>query len=321
MTAVRPWVSSASLHMNEGHLPNTGRKALNMNQSQSSSSTKKWLIGCGIGCGVVILIVVILLASGYFFVKNIVDEFKDTEAMTEVLTERFGRISDFCPDPAGTIRPERIEAFLSARKTFAPIRERITKSMETLSKKKDVEDIEVGKPKSVLTMIKLGFGIIPQTAEFIKMRNEALLEEKMGLGEYYWIYVVAYYSWLRKNPEDGPGFQIVGPNEQDDFDYWDREDSEEMHRERMLQKLNRMLLPMLHNQLEKLNAEGDAESSGDWQQMLEREIEAFEKDRERLLWQDGLPEVIEASLRPYREQLEASYNPMTNLLEMVIEPR
>jgi len=294
---------------------------LEMNQTKASSTTKKWLIGCGIGCGVVILIVVILLASGYFFVKNIVDEFEDTEAMTEVLIERFGRISDFCPDPAGTIRPERIEAFLSARETFAPIRERISKSLETLSHKKDVGDIEVGKPKNVLTMMRLGFGIIPQTAEFIKTRNEALLEAEMGLGEYYYIYVVAYYSWLEKNPEDGPGFQIVGPNEEDDFGYWDREDSEEMRRERMLRRLNRMLLPMLHNQLEKINAEEGTEISEDWQQKLEREIDALEQDRERLLWQDGLPEVIEASLRSYRVRLEASYNPMTNLLEMVIEQR
>ncbi len=292
-----------------------------MNQTKSSSSTKKWLIGCGIGCGVVILIAVILLASGYFFIKNIVDEFKDTEAMTEVLTERFGRIPDFCPDPEGTIRPERIEAFLSARDGFAPVRERITKSMEALSRGRDKDEVEVEKPKSVLTMMRQGFGIIPQTAEFIKTRNEALLDSEMGLGEYYYLYAVAYYSWLGKAPADGPDFQIVGPDEEDDFVYWEREDSKERRRERLLRRLNRMLLPMLHNQREKLIAEGGAKASGEWQQILEREIEALEEDRERLLWQDSLPEVIEASLRPYRDRLEASYNPMTNPLEVMIEQR
>lgn len=294
---------------------------MDMNQTKSSSSTKKWLIGCGIGCGVVILIAVILLASGYFFIKNIVDEFKDTEAMTEVLTERFGRIPDFCPDPEGTIRPERIEAFLSARDGFAPVRERITKSMEALSRGRDKDEVEVEKPKSVLTMMRQGFGIIPQTAEFIKTRNEALLDSEMGLGEYYYLYAVAYYSWLGKAPADGPDFQIVGPDEEDDFVYWEREDSKERRRERLLRRLNRMLLPMLHNQREKLIAEGGAKASGEWQQILEREIEALEEDRERLLWQDSLPEVIEASLRPYRDRLEASYNPMTNPLEVMIEQR
>ncbi len=292
-----------------------------MNQTQSSSSTKKWLIGCGIGCGVVIIIVVILLASGYFFVKNIVDEFKNTEAMTEVLTERFGRITDYCPDPDGAIRPERIEAFLSARDAFAPIRERIAKSLKTLSQRKDVDDVEVGKPRSMLTMLRLGFGIIPQTAEFIKTRNEAFLGAGMGLGEYYYIYVVTYYSWMGKNPEDGPGFQIVGPNEERDLDYWDREDSKEMRRERLLRRLNRMLLPMLHNQLEKLTEESEPKASEEWRQMLKKEIEALEQDKERLLWQDSLPEVIALSLNPYKDQLEASYNLMTNLLEVTIEQR
>lgn len=292
-----------------------------MNQTQSSSSTKKWLIGCGIGCGVVIIIVVILLASGYFFVKNIVDEFKNTEAMTEVLTERFGRITDYCPDPDGAIRPERIKAFLSARDAFAPIREKIAKSLETLSQRKDVDDVEVGKPRSMLTMLRLGFGIIPQTAEFIKTRNEALLGAEMGLGEYYYIYVVTYYSWLGKNPEDGPGFQIVGPDEERDFDYWDREDSKEMRRERLLRRLNRMFLPMLHNQLEKLTEESEQKASEEWRQMLKKEIEALGQDKERLLWQDSLPEVIALSLNPYKDQLEASYNLMTNLLEVTIEQR
>ncbi len=294
---------------------------MNQPQAQSASTTKKWLIGCGIGCGVIIIIVVILIASGYFFIKNIVDEFKDTEAMTKVLTDRFGRIPDFCPNPEGTIHPERIEAFLSARDAFAPARERISRSMEALSQKKDMDDIEVGKPKSVFTMVRLGFGIIPQAAEFIKMRNEALLEARMGLGEYYYIYTVAYYSWLGKSPEDGPGFQIVGPEEDEDFVTWEQEDSEEMRRERMLRRLNRMLLPMLRNQLNKLKAEEDTSAPGDWQQKLEGEIQALEEDRERLVWQDGLPSVIEASLRPYRDRLEASYNPLTNPLEMMIQQR
>ncbi len=294
---------------------------MNQPQTPSSSATKKWLIGCGIGCGVVILIVVILIASGYFFIKNIVDEFEDTEALTEVLTERFGRMPDFCPNPEGTIPPERIEAFLSARQAFQPIREEIARSMEALSRKKDIDDIEVGKPKSIFTLMRLGFGIIPQTAEFIKTRNEALLEANMGLGEYYYIYVLAYYSWLGKNPEDGPGFQIVGPDEDEGFGAWEREDSEEIRRERMLRRINRMLLPMLRNQLEKLQTEGGVVASGDWPHKLGQEIEALEDDRERLVWQDGLPESIEASLLPFRDQLEASYNPLTNPLEMMIEQR
>ena len=80
-----------------------------------------------------------------------------------------------------------------------------------------------------------------------------------------------------------------------------------------------MLVPMLRNQLEKLKTEESEGISEDWQHLLEREIEALGKDKDRILWQDGLPEVTEASLRPYRDQLEASYNPLTNPLEMMIQ--
>jgi len=82
-----------------------------------------------------------------------------------------------------------------------------------------------------------------------------------------------------------------------------------------------MLLPMLHNQLEKLTEESEPKASEEWRQMLKKEIEALEQDKERLLWQDSLPEVIALSLNPYKDQLEASYNLMTNLLEVTIEQR
>lgn len=47
----------------------------------------------------------------------------------------------------------------------------------------------------------------------------------------------------------------------------------------------------------------------------------MEADRYRLPWQDGLPEVLEISLSPFRERLEASYSKMTNALEVAFEQR
>ena len=41
-------------------------------------------------------------------------------------------------------------------------------------------------------------------------------------------------------------------------------------------------------------------------------------DREslRILWEEGLPEQIRASLEPYRDRLDATYDDMTSILEM-----
>jgi len=290
--------------------------------TQSGNTTRKWLIGCGIGCGAVIIIAAVLIATAYFFIKNIVAEFKDTEAMMSTLTERYGRIEDFCPDPDGKIRPERLEAFLKAREAYAPVREKIAESLAGLSQGKDVSEVEIKKPKNVLKMIRLGFGVIPQLADFIKSRNQALLDAQMGMGEYLYIYVIAYYSWLGKRPEDGPDFQIVGPDyEEDRFRYWDREEIQEDRRDRTLRRVHRMLLPMMRCQLEKMEGRSAGPDSEKWRQALTSEVEAMEADKERLPWGEGVPDVIEVSLMAFKTRLEASYSTMTNPLEMILENR
>lgn len=111
-------------------------------EAKSSTSTKKWLLGCGIGCGVVIVILVALGVGGFFFVKNIVEGFKDTEAIMSTLTEKYGRIKDYCPDPEGAIRAGRMEAFLEARDIMAPIREEIGGSLSILSETRRGQEIE-----------------------------------------------------------------------------------------------------------------------------------------------------------------------------------
>jgi len=287
---------------------------------QSGSTTKKWLIGCGIGCGAIIVIIVILIAGGYFFFKNIVDEFKDTEALMDTLTERYGRVKDFCPNPDGVISPDRIEAFLEVREAFLPVREKIASTFATLSEEEETIEIEGTKPKNVFKMLRLGFGVVPQIAEFIKSRNQALLDAEMGMGEYYYIYVIAFYSWLGNSPEDGPDFQIRSPDEEEGpFRYWDREDFEGNRGDWMLRWIHRMILPMMHNQLDKLEEREAAVMPEEWRRALATEIKALEADKERLPWQDGIPIAIESSLKPYKERLEASYLSMTNPLELAVE--
>lgn len=288
-------------------------------ETKSTSSTKKWLIGCGIGCGVVIIILILVATGAFFFVKNIVQEFKDTETLMSTLTERYGRVREFCPDPDGLIRSDRLEAFLSIRNSFAPTRQKLEKSLGALSRGKDLSKVEIKTPRNVFKMIKLGVGVIPQMSEYFKSRNQALLAGEMGLGEYYFIYVISYYSWLGKSPEHGPDFQLVGRDE--DFEDWDREEVHEIRRVRLLRRIHRIILPMLHNQLEKLTSSSMSSGIDEWREMLAVEVEAMEADRFRLPWQDGLPQAIQASLLPFRSRLEGSFSLMTNPLELVLEQK
>ena len=270
-------------------------------------------------------ILIILGIGGFFFVKNIVHEFQDMETLEDALMKQHGKMKEFCPEPDGSIPPERMETFLSVRSAFAPIREEIESSFTKLSERQGTREIDLTRPKpgprNVLRMIRLGVGIIPEIAGFFKSRNQALLNNGMGLGEYYYIYVVAYYSWLGKSPEDGPPFELVDRDERDDF--WDEGEEEllEMRRDRILRRMNRLILPMLHNQLEKLSAGNMTQASDKWKERLEAEIKAMETDRYRLPWQDGLPQVLEISLNPFRKRLEASYSKMTNALEVAFEQR
>ncbi len=39
-------------------------------------------------------------------------------------------------------------------------------------------------------------------------------------------------------------------------------------------------------------------------------------DAYRVPWEDGLPPAIEESLRPFRDRLEAAYDPVTNPFEL-----
>ncbi|UCE41481.1 MAG: hypothetical protein JSV17_00370 [Candidatus Aminicenantes bacterium] len=295
---------------------------MNETETKSSNTTKKWLVGCGIGCAVIILILIVLGVGGYVFFKNLIGDFQEQEELMAVLTERYGEIKDFSPEPDGAIDPSRIEAFLSVRDAFAPFREKLEISMQELQDRAGQSEVEVKKPKNVFEMVKLGFGLVPQIAEFLKFRNQALLDAEMGMGEYFYIYAISYFSWLGKPPEDGPDFEVMGPEDRESrWGEMNRKEIREERRDSMLRRLHRTLLPMLQNQHEKLVARGLSDAQSEWKDLLEAEIQAMEEDRFRLPWEDGLPDVIKRSLEPYRERLEQSYNAMTNPFELTTEQR
>jgi hypothetical protein len=270
---------------------------------------------------VVILLLAFAGVGGYFFVKNIVEGFEETEAIADALTERYGGIKDFCPDPGGAIGSERVEAFLSVRNSMEPAKEKLESSIIILSDEERESQFKEEPSPGILTKIKTGFGIIPLIAEFYTGRNQALLDADMGLGEYYFIYVVSYYSWLDKSPGDGLEYNLVGEDEEKRGVYWRRRRNENLddRQDDVLKQLHRQILPMLKNQLAKLTRIDVSPIRDPWRETLAAEIEAMEADRFRLLWQDGVPDVLEASLKPFRGRLEVSYSKVLNALEMALE--
>jgi hypothetical protein len=291
-------------------------------ETPQKKSSNKWLIGLGIGCGGAVVLIIIVGIAGYFFVRNVTQGFRDSQGLLKSLEEKYGRAEAYVPNPGGAISPARLEVFLAVREATAAARKNLEASLETLSKSRAARDAG-GKPsRNVFSSLRAGLGMVPQLSEFLKGRGQALMDKEMGMGEYYYIYVVAYYSWLKKSPEDGPGLQTVGPG----FDRTDPDDRDavEMSRDVTLRRVHRAVLPMLENQLAKLRAapgSGGGQSRDKWAEALSAEVKAMETDRFRIPWQDGAPEVIDKSLRPLRERFEAAYSRLTNIFELITEQR
>ncbi len=282
-------------------------------QTRRSRRVRQWLIVGGVGCGTLVVIVVGLIVGSVLLFRDAVQEFERADGTLASVVERFGPISEFRPDPTGTIPPDRVEAFLTAREGIATERAEVEQSLVLLS----------GDDVGGLRKTMAGLRLMHQSADFLARRNEKLLDVGIGLGEYDYIYTLAYYSWLGKSPADGPSFQLVGDEGyvlETAFEGTPEHELRAHRTEITRSSLNRLFLPVLRNQLSDLDAAmGDGVET--WRQTLAAEIAALEGDAHRLPWEEGLPESIAASLQPYRDRLEESYGPMSNALEIGVARR
>lgn len=270
---------------------------------------KKWAIGCGCGCLVIVVVMVAVGYGGYLMVQRAVEQAEEIGRAVDDVRERFGEVRDYCPEPSGAIAADRVEAFLAVREAMAERRAELESTLSTLA---SGEQGEIAGPADVLAMIKAGTSIIPAIMGFLSNQAEAMLAQEMGPGEYAYIYSLSYYSWLGKDPGDGPPFQLQG-----DGVHSGTANEERVRRERderLRRGVNRTFRVMVANQLEAARAQ--AVEADPWLEQLEAEIGALTADPERLPWADGLPAPLASSLEPYRDRLEASYSPLCNPLEI-----
>jgi hypothetical protein len=277
-------------------------------------SSNKWLVGLGIGCGGAVVIVIVLVIVGYLFVKSTTQGFRESDELMKSLTAKYGRIEEYCPDAGGTIPAGRMEVFLSVRESAAAARAKLEESLEVLAKSRDAQGARGRSPGTIFQALRTGVGMVPQISDFLKSRAQALLDKEMGAGEYYYLYVIAYYSWLKKPPMDGAGLQMGGPG--NDPTDPDDQDALAVSKDMNLTRIHRLVLPMLQCQLAKLGEGRTGGPQDKWREALAAEVKAMEADRYRLPWQEGVPAEIDGSLRPFRERLEAAYSRMADLFEI-----
>ena len=68
------------------------------NTSSKKKASKYLKYGCGIGCGVIVLFIIIIVGLGYYFIKDSIVAFKETETSMKLLIEQYGKVQDFCPE-------------------------------------------------------------------------------------------------------------------------------------------------------------------------------------------------------------------------------
>jgi hypothetical protein len=281
-----------------------------------ASTGKKWFIGCGIGCGLMALILGGAGTCAYFGVKQLKEKADSLDGSFEEVKTRFGDPTEFTPSPDGTISAERMETFLTIRDDMAPVRGKVSDMLSTL----DGSGNFIAKAKA-------GMQLVPSLLTYVGDRNQVLVARGMGVGEYQYIYALSYFVLLGKDPGDGPGFALADDNEGDHEGNvrvtWGHSGDKAAVREGRARKVRAFVhdlqIKVLDNQAAAYQAAlpaGTDPASAAWGAGLLAEQQVMQNESLRFPWEEGLPVPLRDSLEPYRDRLDATYDPLTSVIEM-----
>ncbi len=272
--------------------------------------------GCGIGCGVVAIIIIVIGVLVYNYVKDTVQNVEQIEAISKTLTDKFGREEDFVPTFEQPKFEERLNLFLNLRDTLnvrsTKFYANFTELVDTISgEKKDKNFWES------IGLINTGISVVPEMIKYYSNRNTLLLDYGMSLGEYYFYYIISYFSYLKKSPGDGPPVKIFEDDHSKqegvtiDLEVKDEkaEDVIAIRNFEMTQKVNYLFKHFLINY-----AESSKES--ELNQLVTSEIDLLNNDRTRIPWEDGLPETLLSTFEVVKEKIESTYVAVVNPIEL-----
>ncbi len=242
--------------------------------------------GCAPGCLVALGVLVIAVIITGYFVMQPINAAKQAE---QRLVDTLGAAPTYLPPPDGAVAPERMEVFLVARTHLLIHTGRIQDTFARIEAIDEQEELSAGE---LWGFLKLVGGSLPRMVEYFSTRNAILLAEGMSLGEYFYIYVLAYGDRFCPPGEDGrPPAEC----------------------EYVTDRATRELTQMLRNQLDNADRPPPAAITT----ALRDEIARLENGERALPWHGALPAAIEASLAPYRERLAPLFCEETRELELV----
>jgi hypothetical protein len=268
----------------------------------------RWLLGCGIGCGVLAAAVLVASLVG---LSRLRESFRGVEEATEThrkLTEALGQVEDHVPFPDGVPPAARIETFLEVRESLGSSRAGLEARFADFPPDDWLREDDAA-PRKVLRVLS-GLGeLLTPVGEHVAERNRILLERHMPLGEYLYLYLVGYHSWLGHPPDDGP---VITKDTGDRGQRIFGDDESIFGPSKVRRRYRRTLGALLANQLEALP---ETAPEG-LRQSLREAVELLQRDPRSVAWEDGLPPELEAALAPYRARFQATYSSVTNCFEL-----
>ena len=158
----------------------------------SLTTPQKWLAGCGIGCGLVILVVVGLVTSLVLYVRGRFEPLEAASNSRRQIVSAHGAPETFVPPDSGAITPERREVFLSVRDALQDAQTRMDAALANI----DFEELNQNRRSFGAVLRTLGdiSNMIVPIGGYVSRRNQILLEKQINLGEYAYIYSIAYHS-------------------------------------------------------------------------------------------------------------------------------
>jgi hypothetical protein len=273
-----------------------------------ASTTSKVLAGCSIGCLVLIVFAAGVSFMGYRWVKDTTEAVDEASRVQRELEEQYGPVRAFVPPAGPGVPANRMEVFLTVRDALTERREELTSAVTGLASAGDGGGVASG-----LRVARAGVSLAPLTLGFASARNRALLDAKMGVGEYTWIYWFSYDAWLGHPADDSELHEIMNRPSNGHGSVQIHIDGG-MEPERITWRLRGDITAMLNNLETELAADPD---HADLLQAVTAELAELKADPGRVPWQNGLPEVFAAGMEPYRERLEASYSRATNPFELI----
>ena len=258
-----------------------------------AGSGKKWLVGCGVGCGAAVLLGILLSVGGSLYMMQPFNKAVDAQ---KALEAEFGTREAYIP-PAEGITPDRLEAFIAVRRALVPMCEEFRKIGDSFAA---MDELDKGgdEPSKGEIFIAIGgltgniFGMVGNIGRFTEQRNQALLDGGMSLGEYIWIYVLVYNSWQGQVPNR-------------DFDGDAKGD--------MSAKEQKVVRTLVRKHAEALASAGMVAEAALW----EDEADRMKRSETGVPFKDGhLPEGLTRVFQPYSGKLESLYCAATSSFEM-----